>query len=56
MFYAEYTVSVPVLISLTDRVEPKRIYIFGLAIIAFSTAGFVYLADGFYSACAFRAL
>ena len=56
IFYAGYAISVPVLVSLTDRVDPKRIYLFGVAIIALSTAGFAYLADGFYSACAFRAL
>ena len=30
-FYAAYMVSVPVLVTLTDRVDPKRIYLFGVA-------------------------
>ena len=56
IFYAGYAVSVPVLVSLTDHVDPKRIYLLGVATITISTAGFAYFADDFYSACAFRAL
>ena len=29
-FYGAYMVSVPVLVTLTDRVDPKRIYLFGV--------------------------
>ncbi len=54
IFYAGYTVSVPILVSLTDRVDPKRIYLFGVGLITLSAGGFAYLADGFWSACLFR--
>ena len=30
-FYGAYMVSVPVLVTLTDRVDPKRVYLFGVA-------------------------
>ena len=56
LFYAGYAVSVPVLVSLTDLVDPKRIYLLGVGLITVATVGFAYLADGFLSACAFRIL
>ena len=54
IFYFGYAVSVPVLMSLTDYVDLKRIYLLGVATITISTAGFAYSADEFYSAFAFR--
>src|SRR6185312_16426863 len=30
-FYGAYMISVPVLVTLTDRVDPKRVYLFGVA-------------------------
>ncbi len=56
IFYAGYAVSVPVLVSLTDRVDPKRIYLLGVGLITLSTAGFAWFAEDFYTACVFRAL
>lgn len=56
IFYAGYAISVPILVSLTDRVDPKKVYLIGVAVITLSTAGFAYLADGFVSACIFRVL
>ncbi|MBT5109622.1 MAG: MFS transporter [Rhodospirillaceae bacterium] len=56
MFYAGYTLSVPVLVSLTDRVDPKRIYLFGVGMTTFSALGYALLADGFWWAVAFRTL
>ncbi len=29
-FYGAYMISVPVLVTLTDRVDPKRVYLFGV--------------------------
>ena len=54
IFYVGYAVSVPVLMSLTDYVDLKRIYLLGVATITISTPGFAYSADDFYSAFAFR--
>jgi len=56
IFYAGYTLSVPVLVSLTDRMDPRSVYLFGVSLIAVAAGGFALLADGFASACLFRAL
>lgn len=56
IYYAAYTLTVPLLSSLTDRVDPKRIYLGSVAMTAIAFAGFAWIADGFWSALAFRAL
>src|SRR5581483_3222107 len=55
-FYGAYMVSVPVLVTLTDRVDPKRVYLFGVAATVLGHLMFALLADGFWSALAMRAL
>ena len=55
-FYAAYMVSVPVLVTLTDRIDAKRVYLFGVGCTAIAHFGFGILADGFWSAFALRAL
>jgi predicted MFS family arabinose efflux permease len=56
IYYAAYTLAVPLLSSLTDRVDPRRIYLGSVALTALAFAGFAALATGFWSALAFRAL
>src|SRR5919205_2888865 len=56
IYYAAYTVTVPLLSSLTDRVDAKRIYLGSVALTAIAFAGFAWVASGFWSALAFRAL
>jgi len=56
IYYAAYTVAVPLLSSLTDRIDPKRIYLGSVALTAVAFAGFAWIASGFWSALAFRAL
>lgn len=56
IYYAAYTLVVPLLSSLTDRVDPKRIYLGSVALTALAFAGFAWMATGFWSALAFRAL
>jgi MFS family permease len=56
MYYAGYMLSSPVLISLTDRVEPRRVYCWGLALLTCSHLGFALAADGFWGAMACRTL
>jgi MFS family permease len=56
IFYGAYMVSVPVLVTLTDRVDPKRVYLFGVAATAIAHLAFALYADGFWSAFATRAL
>jgi MFS family permease len=55
-FYGAYMLSVPVLVTLTDRIDPKRVYLFGVAATVVGHAMFALLADGFWSALATRAL
>jgi predicted MFS family arabinose efflux permease len=54
-FYGAYMLAVPVLVTLTDRVDPKRVYLFGVAATVLGHFMFACLADGFWSALAMRA-
>jgi len=56
IFYLGYVAAVPVLASLTDRIDPKRVYLFGVTMITLAAVGYATLADGFWSAFAFRVL
>lgn len=56
VFFAAYVVMVPLLLSLTDRVPPQRIYLLGTGLTTISHLGFAFLAGGFWSAMAFRIL
>ncbi len=56
IFYAAYMVSVPVLVTLTDRIEAKRVYLFGVGCTILSHLLFGMAADGFWSALTLRAL
>ncbi len=55
-FYAAYMVSVPVLVTLTDRIDAKRVYLFGVGATVVGHLLFGLLADGFWSALSLRAL
>lgn len=55
IFYGAYMVSVPILVTMTDRVDPKRIYLFGVGATVVGHLMFGLLADGFWSALATRA-
>jgi MFS family permease len=55
-FYATYMVSVPVLVTLTDRVDPKRVYLFGVGATTVAHFAFGLFADGFWSATILRGL
>jgi predicted MFS family arabinose efflux permease len=48
--------AVPVLVTLTDRVDPKRIYLFGVGCTIAGHAAFGLAAEGFWSALWIRAL
>jgi len=56
IFYAAYTVSVPVLVTLTDRVDARAVYLSGVALTVVSHLGFAAFVDGPWSAAAARAL
>jgi MFS family permease len=56
MFFGGYMLAVPVLSSLTDRIDARRVYAFACALSSGGALGFALLADGFASALAFQAL
>lgn len=56
LFYVAYMLSVPVLVTLTDRIDPRKVYLFGVGLTVVSHAGFALLADGFWTAAAARIL
>ena len=55
-FYAAYMCAVPVLVTLTDRIDAKRVYLFGVGCTVLGHVGFGALADGFWSAFLLRGL
>jgi predicted MFS family arabinose efflux permease len=55
-FYAAYILAVPVLVTLTDRIDAKRVYLAGVAMTVAGHALFGLLAADFWSAVMFRAL
>ncbi len=56
IYYGGYMAAVPVLVSLTDRVDPRRVYLVGVALGGIGLVGFALLAEGFWTAMAFRAV
>ena len=56
VFFAGYVAAVPLLVSLTDRRDPRHVYLAAAALTAFSSLGFALFADGFWAALVFRAL
>lgn len=55
-FYGAYMVSVPVLVTLTDRIDPRRVYLFGVGMTIIGHLYFGLVADGFWSAVFGRAM
>jgi predicted MFS family arabinose efflux permease len=55
-FYGAYMLAVPVLVTLTDRVDPKRVYLLGVGLTILGHLLFGVLAEGFWTALACRAL
>lgn len=56
IFFAAYVAAVPVLVALTDRVPTRHVYIVGAGLTTLSHFGFVWGADGFWSALILRAI
>jgi MFS family permease len=54
IFFAGYVVGVPVLTGLTDRVDPRRIYLASAVVAALSHFAFAFLAEGFWSGLGLR--
>ena len=55
-FYGAYILAVPFLVTLTDRLDPKLVYLSGVALTVVGHLLFGLFADGFWSAMAARAL
>ena len=56
IYYGSYMISVMVLVSITDWIDAKKIYVTGVLITLASCVGFALFAEGFWSAMLFRAL
>jgi len=56
MFYGAYLLAVPILVTLTDRVDARRVYLFGVACTIAAHLLFGLLAEGFWSALLLRGL
>ena len=56
VFFLGYMVTGPVLVSLTDRMDPRPIYLIFMGLTAVSIAGFPLIAQGFWSAMIVRTL
>lgn len=56
VFYGAYMVSVPILVTLTDRFDPRRVYLFGVGLTIAGHLYFGLAADGFWSALTGRVL
>jgi MFS family permease len=56
IFFAGYVAAVAVLVTLTDRVDSRRIYLVGLLLSASGLIGFAFAATGFWSAMLWQAL
>ena len=56
IFFAGYVAAVPVLVSMTDRVSPKKVYGVSMILTLIASLGFALLAQGFWTALALRFL
>jgi MFS family permease len=56
IYFAGYTAAVPLLTSITDRVDARRVFLGSCVLGALSNLGFALLTSGFWSALLFRAL
>jgi MFS family permease len=56
VYFAGYVAAVPVLVSLTDRMDPRGVVLGSLALGAAASVGFAVFAEGFWSALFLRTL
>jgi len=56
IYYGSYMISVMILVSLTDWIDAKRIYIVGVLITLISCIGFALFVEGYWGAMFFRTL
>ena len=53
-FYGAYVLAVPILVTLTDRFDPKKVYLTGVALTVASHLAFAAFASGFWEAFILR--
>ncbi len=56
IFFAGYVAAVPLLVTLTDRIDSRRIYLVGLLISTTALLGFAFAATGFWTALLWQAI
>lgn len=56
VIFGAYAVAVPILVTMTDRVDPRGVYMFAISVTTLSHLGMAFLADGFWTGFAFRVL
>jgi MFS family permease len=56
VLFGGYALAAPVLIALTDRVDARKVFVFGALLAGGANIAFALIADGFWSALALRAL
>ncbi len=56
IYFAGYVVAVPLLTSLTDRIDARRIYLCSATVAGLASLGFALFADGFWSGLMLRFL
>ena len=55
-FYGAYMLAVPILVTLTDRIDAKRVYLLGVSLTIAGHLAFGFLADGLWSALGARVM
>ena len=56
VIFGAYALAVPFIVPLTDRIDPRRIYVCAVGLTTCSHLGMAFLADGFWDGLVFRAL
>lgn len=56
VFFGAYSLSVPWLVTLTDRVDARRVYMWAVALTSLAHLGMAFAATGFWSAFLFRVI
>jgi MFS family permease len=55
-FYLAYMLSVPILVTLTDRIDPRRVYMFGIGCTVIGHLLFAFYAEGYWTATLARTI
>jgi len=56
IYFAGYVAAVPVLTTLTDRIDPKRIYLLSAIVAGLASIGFAVFAEDFWTGLILRFL